>query len=139
MGKYDLLKLENQLSFPLYAASRELIKKYHPLLSELNLTYTQYVVMLVLWEQRRISAKDLGVKLHLDSGTLTPLLKSLESRGLVTRERFAEDERVLILELTPEGEEFRERAAEIPVKMAGSIPLSVEEAAELRRLLYKIM
>ncbi len=139
MSKYDVLKLDNQLSFPLYAASREIIRKYYPFLSEINLTYTQYAVMAVLWEYRRISAKDLGVKLHLDSGTLTPLLKALEERDLVKRERFAEDERVLMLELTPDGEELREQAVGIPVEVMSRIPLDPEETAELKRLLYKIL
>ncbi|MBR0444138.1 MAG: MarR family transcriptional regulator, partial [Clostridia bacterium] len=94
MEQYDPLKLENQLCFPLYAASREVIKQYHPLLSELDLTYTQYVALMVLWETGEISAKEMGERLHLDSGTLTPLLKGLEKRGLVTRSRFEKDERV---------------------------------------------
>ena len=95
--------------------------------------------MLVLWEHRRISAKELGEKLHLDSGTLTPLLKNLEKRELLTRKRFAEDERVLLVELTPAGEALKDTASAIPLKMAGNVPLSAGEAAELYRLLYKIL
>ena len=139
MRKYDASMLTDQLSFLLYAASRELIKMYYPYLSKLDLTYTQYRVLLVLWEYRRISAKELGEKLHLDSGTLTPLLKNLEKRGLVIRERFLEDERVLMVELTPEGEALWEAVSEIPGKIAGSLPLNADETAELSRLLYKVL
>ena len=99
-SKYDALKLENQLCFPLYACSRKVMKLYHPYLSELNLTYTQYICMMVLWEMRKISAKELGNRLFLDSGTLTPVLKSLEKKGLLRRYRSNEDERVLLVEIT---------------------------------------
>ncbi len=133
------LKLENQLCFPLYAASREVIRAYHPYLEPLGLTYTQYVTMMVLWEERALSVKELGCRLYLDSGTLTPVLKSLEAKGLIRRHRGEKDERVLIAELTPEGESLKEQAAEVPVKMAGCVPLEPEEAAELYRLLYKIL
>ena len=139
MDKYDALKLDNQLCFPLYAAAREVIKKYHPFLAPLDLSYTQYVVLMVLWEHKRISAKELGEKLHLDSGTLTPLLKGLEKRGLIIRMRNPEDERVLLIELTPEGEALREPAAEIPGKLAGCMRLTPEEGMELYRLLYKLL
>lgn len=139
MDKYDALKLDNQLCFPLYAAAREVIKKYHPFLAPLDLSYTQYVVLMVLWEHKRISAKELGEKLHLDSGTLTPLLKGLEKRGLIIRMRNPEDERVLLIELTPEGEALREPAAEIPGKLAGCMSLTPEEGMELYRLLYKLL
>ena len=92
--KYDPLKLENQLCFPLYACSREIIKKYRPLLEKLDLTYTQYIAMMVLWEQRKLSVKELGKKLYLDSGTLTPVLKSLEAKGFVSRNRREEPGRL---------------------------------------------
>ncbi len=101
---YDALKLESQICFPLYAASREIIKKYTPLLNELDLTYTQYVAMMVMWEVKEINVKDLGNKLYLDSGTLTPLLKNLESKGYVSRHRSKEDERVLLVSITKKGE-----------------------------------
>ena len=133
------LRLENQLCFPLYACSRQVVKKYHPFLEELGLTYTQYIAMMVIWAEKRVSVKHLGERLYLDSGTLTPLLKSLEAKGLVRRHRSDEDERVLIAELTDAGAALRERAASVPGQIAGCIPLSPEEAAELYRLLYKIL
>jgi transcriptional regulator, MarR family len=136
---YDMLKLENQLCFPLYACSREIVKKYHPHLDEIGLTYTQYIVMMVMWDKNRLSVKELGEKLYLDSGTLTPVLKSLESKGFVTRKRSSEDERVLIVEITDGGEALKERAAEIPPKIACCVTLTPEEAAELHRMLYKIL
>ena len=136
---YDMLKLENQLCFPLYACSREIVKKYHPHLDEIGLTYTQYIVMMVIWDKKRLSVKELGEKLYLDSGTLTPVLKSLEAKGFVTRKRSAEDERVLIVEMTDDGEALKERAAEIPQKIACCLTLTPEEASELYRMLYKIL
>ena len=139
LDKYEGLKLENQLCFPLYACSRLVIKKYHPVLSELDLTYTQYIAMLVLWEVRGLSVKELGRRLFLDSGTLTPLLKSMEAKGLIRRFRSSEDERVLIAEITDEGMALREKAADIPEKVGGCIKLEAQEAAELYRLLYKLL
>jgi DNA-binding MarR family transcriptional regulator len=139
LDKYEGLKLENQLCFPLYACSRLVIKKYHPVLSELDLTYTQYIAMLVLWEVRSLSVKELGRRLFLDSGTLTPLLKSMEAKGLIRRFRSSEDERVLIAEITDEGMALREKAADIPEKVGGCIKLEAQEAAELYRLLYKLL
>ena len=136
---YDMLKLENQLCFPLYACSREIVKKYHPHLDEIGLTYTQYIVMMVMWEKKHVSVKELGEKLYLDSGTLTPVLKSLESKGFVTRRRSAEDERVLIAEITEAGEALKEQAAEVPPKIACCVSLTQEEAGELYRILYKIL
>ena len=136
---YEMLKLGNQLCFPLYACSREIVKKYHPLLDEIGLTYTQYIVMLVMWEDRKISVKQLGERLYLDSGTLTPVLKSLEAKGFVTRRRSAEDERVLIVELTEEGESLRETAVDIPPRIGCCVQLTPDEAGELYRLLYKIL
>lgn len=139
MDRYDTLKLENQLCFPLYAASREVIKHYHPYLTQLGLTYTQYIAMMVLWADRRISVKELGRKLFLDSGTLTPVLKSLEEKGYVNRRRSSEDERVLIVEITDEGEALKEQAVSIPEKIAGCVKLDTEEAMQLYRLLYKVL
>ena len=136
---YEMLRLDNQLCFPLYACSREIVKKYNPHLDEIGLTYTQYIVMMVMWEHKRVSVKELGEKLYLDSGTLTPVLKSLESKGFVTRTRSDEDERVLIVGITDQGEALKERAADIPPKIACCVSLSPEEAGELYRLLYKIL
>ena len=133
------LRLENQLCFPLYAASREIIKRYRPHLDALDLTYTQYITMMVLWEQGCISVKELGQKLYLDSGTLTPLLKHLEQKGYLTRRRSEQDERVLLVEITEEGLALREKAVDIPQKMGACVRLTKEEAAVLYSLLYKLL
>ncbi len=139
MDKYDALKLENQLCFPLYACAREVVNKYRPYLDELNLTYTQYIAMMVFWEKGRCGAKELGEKLFLDSGTLTPVLKSLERKGYVRRERSSVDERLLDVSITDKGMELRERAVEVPSRVAGCIGLDGEEAVALYRILYKIL
>lgn len=139
MDKYAPLKLENQLCFPLYAASREVIKRYHPHLKELGLTYTQYIAMMVFWEQKMISVKELGEKLYLDSGTLTPVLKSLEEKGYVKRRRSSEDERVVVAEITDEGEALKEKALFVPEKIAGCVDLAAEDAQALYGLLYKVL
>ena len=136
---YDALKLENQLCFPLYACSREVIKRYTPCLRELELTYTQYVTMLVLWEVGSLTVKELGRRLYLDSGTLTPLLKKLEGKGLVTRARSNRDERNLIVSVTEEGMALRDRALVVHDHMAAQVDLTGEEAVTLYRLLYKLL
>ena len=138
-NKYDVLKLENQLCFALYAAARDVVRQYHPFLSELGITYTQYVVLMVLWEHKKISVKGLGEKLHLDSGTLTPLLKGLEKKGYVTRNRSQRDERYLVVEITPEGEKLKDAALEVPHRVAGCLNLTADEAECLYKLLYKIL
>ena len=135
----EALKLENQLCFPLYACSREVIKLYKPFLDELDLTYTQYIAMMVLWERKAVTVKELGKCLFLDSGTLTPLLKKMEAKGLISRNRDQEDERSLIVTLTAEGEALKDRALEVPEKMSQCVRLAPEEAAELYRLLYKLL
>ena len=137
--KYDALKLENQLCFPLYACSREIIKQYKPYLDEIDLTYTQYIAMMVLWEKKAVTVKELGNALFLDSGTLTPLLKKMEAKGLIHRQRSAEDERSLIVSLTEEGEALKEQAVAVPYKMAQCTGLAPEEAAQLYQLLYKML
>ena len=134
-----MLKLRNQLCFPLYACSREIIKRYKPFLDELDLTYTQYIAMMVLWEEKSVNVKLLGELLHLDSGTLTPLLKKLESKGYVTRRRSAEDERNLIVTITKDGEALRERAVSVPGEIAKCSNLDLEEAKTLYRILYKML
>lgn len=136
---YDVLKLENQLCFPIYACSREVVKKYTPFLNEIGLTYTQYIVMMVLWEKKSMNVKNLGECLYLDSGTLTPLLKKLEAGGFVSRTRSQEDERNLIVTITEKGEELKDKAAEIPAKLKSCLNLSLEEAQQLYVLLYKIL
>lgn len=137
--KYDALKIDNQLCFPLYACSRAVIKQYKPYLDKLYLTYTQYIALMVLWERRSLTVKELGDKLFLDSGTLTPLLKKLESKGLVTRRRSSEDERNLIVAITPQGEALRDRALEIPGEMVKCLSLTGDEAMVLYNLLYKLL
>ena len=137
--KYDSLKLENQLCFPLYACSREIIKKYRPYLEKIDLTYTQYITMMVFWEHKKISVKELGKKLFLDSGTLTPVLKSLEAKGFVTRYRSQEDERVLLVEITEAGEALKDRASEVPAKIGSCIALTPDEAKSLYGILYKLL
>lgn len=135
----DALKLENQLCFPLYACSREVIKKYKPLLDVVGLTYTQYITMMVLWQKKSINVKALGEELYLDSGTLTPLLKKMEIQGWVTRKRAVEDERNVIVTITEEGEKLKEKVRGIPSKMGECISLSDEEIRRLHQLLYKIL
>ena len=137
--KKDPLRLKVQLCFPLYACARETIKLYKPYLDELDLTYTQYIAMMVLWEKKAVTVKEMGAMLHLDSGTLTPLLKKMEAKGLLIRRRSTEDERSLIVSLTEEGEALRERAVDIPAKMSQCVNLEPEEARELYRLLYKLL
>ncbi len=138
-GSYDALRLENQLCFPLYACAREVVKKYKPFLDDIDLTYTQYVTMMVLWEQRKATSKEIGERLHLDSGTLTPVIKKLAEKGLVTRQRDKDDERNLLVALTAAGEDLKRRAAAIPAQMGGCIRLTPEEAATLYGLLYKLL
>ena len=139
MKSYDPLKLENQMCFPLYAAARKVTGLYTPYLSGLDLTYTQYIAMMVLWEHGTVSVRDMGKKLFLDSGTLTPVLKKLEEKGLITRARDPQDERNLVVTLTPQGEALREPAAEIPGRMAGCIPLDPGDAMTLYRILHKML
>ena len=117
MDKYEVIKLDNQLCFSLYALSREIIKKYKPLLDEHGLTYTQYIAMLVMWEEEKILFKELGKKLHLDSGTLTPVVKKLESMELVTKYRNKEDDRLVTVELTEKGRLLKEDILDVPEKM----------------------
>ena len=138
-ANYDVLKLENQLCFLLYASSREIVKRYKPLLDKIDLTYTQYIAMLVLWEKKQLTVKELGECLYLDSGTLTPLLKKLESKGLVTRVRSEKDERSLVVTLTQEGEKLKEQAVEIPLQIAGCINLTPQEGKLLYDMLHKVL
>ena len=136
---YDALKLENQLCFPLYACARETIKLYKPYLDELDLTYTQYIAMMVLWEKQCVTVKELGEALYLDSGTLTPLLKKMEAKGLLTRRRSEQDERSLLVRLTEKGEALKEQAISVPYHMAACVHIEPDEVRELYRLLYKLL
>ena len=137
--KFDCLKISNQLCFPLYACSKEIVKRYKPYLDPIDLTYTQYITMMVVWEEKEITVKALGDKLFLDSGTLTPVLKKLEQKGYVKRSRSKDDERNLIITLTDEGLELKKQACEIPAKMGKCVSLSPEESSQLYSLLYKIL
>lgn len=137
--KYDALKIENQLCFPLYACSREVIKLYKPYLDELDLTYTQYIVMMVLWEKKSLTVKELGNDLFLDSGTLTPLLKKMEAKQLLTRRRSLEDERNLIVTVTDKGEELKDKALHIPKDMTKCVNINDDEIFALYRTLYKLL
>ena len=139
MDKYDNLKLDKQLCFPLYACSKEITRRYKPFLSKLDLTYTQYITMMVLWEFRELSVKELGDKLFLDSGTLTPLLKKLESKGYLTRTRSVKDERNLIIKVTDKGMALREQALSVPQEIRACVSLTDDEAATLFRLLRRFM
>lgn len=135
----DLLKLKNQLCFPLYACSKEVVKRYKPFLDPLGLTYTQYIAMMVLWEYGDVTVKELGQQLYLDSGTLTPLLKKMEAQGLVTRERCAEDERSVVIRLTPKGVDLQGAAASVPLQMGKCMSLGPKEMRTLYDLLYKTL
>lgn len=135
----EALLLKNQLCFPLYACARDMVKKYKPYLEQIDLTYTQYITMMVLWEQHSVTAKELGQRLYLDSGTLTPLLKRMESKGLLTRQRDPVDERSLRVTITEAGEALREEALEIPYEMAKLVCLTHEESEVLYKLLYKLL
>ncbi|MCR5670933.1 MAG: MarR family transcriptional regulator [Butyrivibrio sp.] len=137
--KYNSLKLENQLCFPLYACSKEIIRRYKPYLDDIDLTYTQYIAMMVLWDLKSVNVKTLGENLYLDSGTLTPVLKKLEAKGYITRERSSKDERNLVVTITKEGEALKEKAVNIPAEVGSCVKLSAEEAKLLYGLLYKII
>lgn len=136
---YDALKLSSQLCFPLYACSRKIIRLYTPVLEPLGLTYTQYITMLALWEKSGETVKVLGERLFLDSGTLTPLLKKLEEQGLIQRERSKNDERNVVVHLTEQGLLLKEKALEVPKKVASCIHLSQKDAIELHRILHLIL
>lgn len=137
--KYDALKLENQICFPLYACAKEIVRKYKPFLDEIDLTYTQYITMMVLWDKKQMNVKTLGEYLYLDSGTLTPVLKKLEAKNFIRRSRDKEDERNLCVSITDEGEMLKEKAAGIPDKISHCVNLTKEEAEQLYRLLYKTL
>ncbi len=133
------LKLENQLCFPLYACARKVTGLYTPYFKPLGLTYTQYIVMLVLWEQDGITVGDLCRRLYLDNGTITPLLKKLEEHGFVSRSRSREDERVVTVHVTEKGWELQSKASAIPEEVGACVRLNPEEAQTLYKLLYKVI
>ncbi|MDE7254515.1 MAG: MarR family transcriptional regulator [Acetatifactor sp.] len=137
--KYESLKLENQLCFPLYACSKEVIRRYKPYLDKLDLTYTQYIAMMVMWEKKEVTVTELGKSLYLDSGTLTPVLKKLEEKNYVVRNRSKADERNLIVSITQKGEDLKKQAVSIPASLGTCVDLEPQEAQQLYRLLYKLL
>ena len=137
--KYDAIKLKNQLCFPLYACSKEIVKAYKPYLDELDLTYTQYITMMVMWEHKELKVKEVGQYLYLDSSTLTPLLKRLEEKGYVKRRRSSEDERDLIVTITESGELLKEKAVTIPERLGACVDLEAQKAQTLYALLYEVI
>ncbi|MFP4021465.1 MAG: MarR family winged helix-turn-helix transcriptional regulator [Halanaerobium sp.] len=139
MEKFDKLKLDNQICFPLYALSRKVIQLYKPLLDKYNLTYTQYIIMLVLWEEEKISIKELGEKLYLDSGTISPVVKKLVKQGLIEKFRFEEDERIVMIKLTEAGKKMKEEAVEIPEKLYNEFEGDKETLFQLKENLDKIL
>lgn len=139
MSDLDPLKLDNQLCFPLYAVSRDIVRRYTPFLREIGLTYTQYIAMMVMWEEHEVTFRHLGRRLHLDSGTLTPLVKTLERKGLVRRARSLEDGRVVNVSITDEGMALRDRALSVPEAMASCLQIEPSDALQLRELLHKLM
>lgn len=137
---YEQLKLENQLCFPLYACARKIIGVYTPLLKPIGLTYTQYIVFMVLWEKEKVTVGELGRELHLDAGTLTPLLKNLEKSGYVTRERLKEDERVTLVCITEKGDALKEQCKDVPMKVgAACARLDGQDAKDLYRILHNLL
>ncbi len=135
----DSLKLENQLCFPLYAVSKEVIRKYKPILEKLDLTYTQYITMMVLWEHNNINVKTLGEILYLDSGTLTPVLNKLEYKNYIKKTSNDKDKRNLIISITEEGKNLKEKAKVVPTEIGKCINLTQEESYTLYKLLYKML
>lgn len=136
---YDNLRIENQLCFPLYVCSKEIIKKYKPFLDKLDLTYTQYITMMILWVEKNLNVKELGKRLYLDSGTLTPLLKKLESKGYISRIRNKNDERNVSIVITDKGMKLRDKAVTIPENVGKCINLSSEEITFLYKILYNLI
>ncbi len=137
INKYESIRLRNQICFPLYACAKEIIRQYREPLAELNLTYTQYIVMMVLWESGSMTEGELGKTVRLDSGTLAPLLKRLERQGYITRVRLESNERKLMVSLTEAGENLKDRAVEVPKAMQGCIDMPREELLQLKSLLEK--
>ncbi|MBQ7669889.1 MAG: MarR family transcriptional regulator [Clostridia bacterium] len=137
--KYSALRLKNQLCFPLYAVSNMITRKYKPLLDDLDLTYTQYIVMMVLWEEKQVNEKFLCEALCLKSNTVAPLLQKLESKGYVKKDKDGEDERNIVITLTPSGKKLQDKALFVPESIAKEFDLTPDEAADLYRILYKML
>ena len=138
-AKYDVLKLDNQICFPLYACARQVVRLYTPYLNELGITYTQYITLMVLWEKGDVPIKELTRALYLDTGTMTPLLRKMEQNGLITRTRSKEDERVVTISLTEQGWALRDKAVNIPSTVGSCIELPPDEAVQLYQTLHKIL
>lgn len=138
-AEFDMLEMENQICFPLYAASKEIIRRFKPFLDPFDLTYTQYITLAVLWEVETINVKTLGEYLYLDSGTMTPVLKKMENKGYITRTRSQQDERSVFVCLTDEGRALKAQASDISQKMNDCIKLSAEEMVQLKNLLCKAL
>ena len=139
MKKEDCLKLENQICFPMYVASKEIVRRYIPLLTALDLTYTQYITLLALWEKDHITVKELGEKLYLDSGTLTPLLNKLEKKGYIIKNKSDKDGRELVVIVTDKGLELKQKAIDVPPEIAKCVNLKKEEAVVFYQLLHKVL
>ena len=139
MSKYDCLKLENQLCFPLYACAKAITRHYKPFLDKYDLTYTQYITMMVMWEKKSASVKELGEKLYLDSGTLTPVINKLIKKGYITKHRSDDDARGVIVEITETGKKLRDKMVSVPTQMGGCVNLSEKDAQELYRILNTIL
>ena len=139
MDKYEQIKLKNQLCFPLYAVSNKIIRNYKPMLDELDLTYTQYIVMMVLWEKEDINEKKLGEMVHLKSNTLAPLLKKLKEKGYIIMKKDSEDERNLVISLTQKGSALKDKAVKVPEALSRTLNLDHDEVTYLYRILYKIL
>lgn len=139
MNEYEVLKLENQLCFPLYAAAKEVTRLYTPYLNKIGLTYTQYIVMMVVWDEQEVVVKELGRRLYLDTGTLTPLLKKLEKKELISLSPLPDDRRSVVVKVTEQGMNLREEAKDIPEKVGSCIPLDRQEAEFLYQEMYKIL
>ena len=137
--KYDVLKLENQLCFPLYVCAKEVVRAYKPYLDELDITYTQYITMMVMWEHKELRVKEIGEHLYLDSGTLTSVLKKLEEKGFVTRKRSEKDERDLIVTITDKGNALKEKAVHVPEKLGACVELDPQKAKALYDTLYEVI
>ena len=139
MDKYDSLLLKNQLCFPTYAVTNKILRKYQPLLDKLDLTYTQYIVMMVMWEKKTVNEKELCEALYLKTNTLAPLLKRLKEKEYITIEKNQKDKRNLVISLTKKGEKLKEKAVDVPPSIAEEFNLSEEEAMFLYKILYKIL
>lgn len=137
--KYEVLNLKNQICFPIYAVSNKIVRRYKPLLNKLDLTYTQYITMMVMWEKKQVNEKRLCECLYLKSNTITPLLKKLEEKGYIKKEKDKNDERNLVITLTNKGEQLKEKAVDIPISLAKEMKLSPEKAQVLYSILYELL